>query len=129
MEKLDKYISELEIGEEKAITFMNKLEHDRWSVFQIMDGWKSWNVDEILSVYGPAPRERKQQHEGVKLHGCLMPYDGLGQLGEILFNDSDEFIKYDRQLVEFVGTDMIKQMNEHLINTAAENLPDIQIFS
>ncbi len=129
LEKLDKYISELKIGEEKAITFMNKLEHDRWSVFQIMDGWKSWNVDEILSVYGPAPRKRKQQHEGVKLHGCLMPYDGLGQLGETLFNDSDEFIKYDRQVVEFVGTDMIKQMNEHLKNTAAENLPDIQIFS
>ncbi len=129
LDKLDDYISKLQIGEDNAVTFMNKLEHDRWSIFQVMDGWKSWNIDGILSVYGPKPRKKKQQHVGAKLHGCLMPYDGLGQLGEVLFNDSDEFIKYDRRVVEFVGTDMIKQMNEYLKNTAGENPSDIQIFS
>lgn len=118
-EKVDSYLKKLVVGGRSIEDYFMDLEHDRWSVFQIMDGWKSWSVDEIKRVNGKGlTKEMGIAHKLVnaKLHGNIVPYSELANVGLELRNNKNYFYGYDKVVVEFIGSEMIKIMNNELQN-------------
>lgn len=59
------------------------IEHERWAIFSILDGWNSWDRDDMVALHPdnrcPINRKNHKLIEG-KLHGCIVSSDMLSVL-------------------------------------------------
>ncbi len=77
---------------------LHRLEHHRWNLFQILDGWETFPMDMIpacLEANYIKNKRKPHQIPKIKLHGCLVLFDELTELGRICGKDPDEFKLYD----------------------------------
>ena len=84
---------------------LTALEHDRWSAFQITDGWENWSFEEIKSVFDPnGDKEFIKVHKLVsaKFHGSMVPNEQLRDLGKTLYDSEEKFYEYDEKVNDFV---------------------------
>lgn len=101
---------------------VDKLEHDRWNAFQRAEGLvcpfneKDMSDEETFRAaakelmrltdesfasgidYEKKKKKNDKPQRSIfsKEHGCIIDYKWIGVLGEVMFEDSDKFISYDR---------------------------------
>lgn len=131
-------IGKTEIEKEKVNSYLSHksstltaLEHDRWSVFQIMDGWENWSLEEIKSVFDPNnEKEYINAHKLItaRLHGSMVPNDQLSDLGKTLYNNCEKFYEYDKKVNDFVGLETINEIDKQLLKLNSEDKPHILIY-
>lgn len=71
-----------------------RLEHRRWNLFQILDGWEPFPLD-MIKPCQRANCGNTQKYVPVKLHGCILPFAKLPALSKVMGKSDDHFIKYD----------------------------------
>ncbi len=116
-EKLNGYLNTVPDGENKTrLDKLVELEHDRWSVFQVLDGWTSWNTEEINSCLNQENVEHIGQHKlpTARLHGCIIPNEKLRDAGQTLYGDPEYFIVHDRNVTSLIGTNMLDIINRQI---------------
>ena len=116
-EKLNGYLNTVPDGENKTrLDKLVELEHDRWSVFQVLDGWTSWNTEEINSCLNQENVEHIGQHKlpTARLHGCIIPNEKLRDAGQTLYGDPEYFIVHDRTVTSLIGTNMLDIINRQI---------------
>ena len=77
---------------------LHRLEHRRWNLFQLLDGWECFPMEMIPDCrdQGYTPNQKKpHQLPLIKLHGCLVPFDDLDKLSELCGLDPQAFKGYD----------------------------------
>jgi hypothetical protein len=83
--KNHKYIKKLS---KEDIEQLAKIEHKRWCAFHILNGWKPMSIDELKNrTKGLKDREvkrKKRKDEVKKLHACLVSWEELDKVSEIL---------------------------------------------
>ncbi len=72
---------------------MLRCEHDRWNVFQILDGWEPWDKNRLV--------KGKRKDNYAKLHAYLAEFDELKPIAEFLYGENEDPIEYDRMVVSF----------------------------
>lgn len=98
------------------------LEHDRWSVFNILDGWTSWNIDQIRAIHKMDESGKwKHKLETAMLHGSLVKTSELEYVGSELKKDKDYFIAYDRDLTKIAEEDFAPFVNDILSEYQEQN--------
>lgn len=131
-ENLDKYLNSKAEGETKTrLEKLIELEHDRWSVFQLLDGWTSWETDDIIRTLDPdGKNEPVGQHKmpSAMLHGCIIPNDKLRNAGEKLYGNPDYFISHDKEVTSLIGKKIVDIINNQLKATEKENDTHILIY-
>lgn len=113
--ELSEYLNSKPDGENKTrMETLVELEHDRWSIFQLLDGWASWSIDEITDCVNIS--ECKKPHEllAAQLHGCIIPNDKLEEIGSVLYNNPDRFFEYDREVTSVIGENILDIINQQL---------------
>lgn len=77
---------------------LHRLEHRRWNLFYLLDGWECFPMQMIPTCYEakytPNPKKRHQLPL-IKLHGCLVPFDDLDKLSVVCGKDPYAFKGYD----------------------------------
>lgn len=131
-------IGKTKIGKDKINSYLTPkaailtaLEHNRWSVFEIADGWESWNLEEIKNFFDPGnSKEHIGAHklETAKLHGAMVPNCQLSSLGEKLYNSCEKFYEYDKKVNDFVGLETINEIDKQLLKLY-EDKPQILIYA
>ncbi len=86
---------------EKEVETLVKYEHNRWSIFQLLDGWKLISLDALNAIYGEGIIEKHKVSEGM-LHGTIVPYKDLESVSEALYGEKDKFTKNDKKIVDYV---------------------------
>ncbi len=113
--ELDKYLNSKPDGDNKTrMEKLVELEHDRWSIFQVLDGWASWSVDEITDCVNIHECEKPQKFSAAQLHGCIIPNDKLEELGRVLYSEPDCFFKHDRNVTSVIGKNISDIINQQL---------------
>lgn len=107
------YLNERDEHGVRKLDKLAKVEHDRWSVFHLLDGWRSWSLDDISATLGSAREHKLPQ---ALLHGCIVPYNKLKEVGEKRYKDKNKFIKNDKLLTNR----LLMQMPE-FINACLES--------
>jgi len=64
-----------------VIARLASLEHERWIAYMYANGWLSAAPEEVFQYYD---EQRSHKHSICKLHPCLIPYDELDNLSEIM---------------------------------------------
>ncbi len=60
---------------------MFELEHERWEVFQRLNGWGTFSREQIRAGLDSDDHQKgTHRHPLAKLHGCMIPYDQLDDL-------------------------------------------------
>ena len=62
---------------------MLEKEHERWTVFSVLDGWSTWSLSQIQAIkMNDRSPENKKIHklEEARLHGCITTLEGLSSL-------------------------------------------------
>lgn len=77
---------------------LHRLEHRRWNLFYLLDGWECFPMQMIPECYSrgytPNPKKRHQLPL-IKLHGCMVPFDDLERLSVLCDKDPYAFKGYD----------------------------------
>ena len=112
-EDLDSYLHSPEnISRYEALT---ATEHNRWCVFQLLDGWTGISLDDIKKVNNVRIIENeKEKHKFIDagMHATIVKNDELEKVGLELYNNKDKFIENNKKVIEFLGSEMIDAMKE-----------------
>ncbi len=127
-EYLRNYLGMIIDGENRTrFEKLSELEHNRWSVFHLLDGWKSWSIDEIRKTLNKTDKSEKEHRlYQALLHGCIVPYDELKKVGKELYNDSNKFIKNDMDINKNL-LPKIPQIFTQLLKTSCDKA-EIKLF-
>lgn len=68
-----------------------KAEHDRWNVFQMLDGWEPWDKDCLL--------KGTHRLKSAKLHAYLAEFDNLKSIAEYIYGKDEDPIEYDLVII------------------------------
>lgn len=79
-------------------------EHLRWNAFHFANGWTLKPLNEVKDNDSRKDTEKKR-------HACLVSWEGLKQLGEILCYDKNYYTKYNRANVANIY-EIIKEYNK-----------------
>lgn len=76
---------------------LSRLEHRRWNLFQLLDGWECFPMEMIPECMKQGYSTKKKPHQLplIKLHGCLVPFDDLDELSVLCGKDPQAFKGYD----------------------------------
>lgn len=77
---------------------LHRLEHRRWNLFYLLDGWECFPMEMITTCYkgGYTPnKDKRHQLPLIKLHGCLVPFDALDELSDLCEKKRNAFKGYD----------------------------------
>lgn len=131
-EELKAYLNYKDGCEQKSrLEKLYEIEHDRWSVFQILDGWISWSIDDIDKNNRQSKECKNSQIHKLQsggLHGCIVSYDKLENLGQKLYKDKNKFIEYDKKITSVVGMNLVKIINERLKWSGEQSEPHILMY-
>ncbi len=61
---------------------MFELEHERWEVFQYINGWGPFSIEQIKDGINGDIHQDGHKHSIAKLHGCLLSFDKLDDLAK-----------------------------------------------
>lgn len=73
---------------------LGRLEHRRWNLFQLLDGWECLPMEMVTTCINSG-YTTKHKLQLIKLHGCLVPYDDLDELGRRCGKPPHAFTCYD----------------------------------
>ena len=76
---------------EEANSTMLRCEHDRWNVFQMLDGWEAWDRNRL------SPGKHKDN--SAKLHAYLAEFNELMSIAQEIYGDNENPIAYDQIMV------------------------------
>ncbi len=107
-----------------------ELEHNRWSVFNILDGWSTWSIEQIKHTYDKEKRGPwKHKLNEALLHGSLVRTADLEKIGRELKNDkSDFFIVYDQDLTKIAKNDFVDFVDNVLKEKHGDSGESINIY-
>lgn len=70
---------------------MLRCEHNRWNVFQTLDGWEPWDKNEL--------KRGRHKDSRAKLHAYLADFDDLKAIAEEVYGKGENPTEYDRMMV------------------------------
>lgn len=98
LEAYDRYLAT------EDFAWLSKIEHDRWSAYVATEGFEHAATDEIEKMWGLTSR---QEHGIAHLHGCLIQFEDLPGLDEVVANVSPEeripFQELDDDMLRSLG--------------------------
>lgn len=115
-----------------------KTEHERWTIFTVLDGWSPWSISSMQLIQGSSRCPiNTQKHKLVeaKLHGCIIKSEWLSLLATAKIPEvPSTFIEGIAKKAEAISPDKRTSANEHSIAdlTAAaeeENEEKLKIFN
>ena len=68
-----------------------RAEHDRWSAFQTLDGWDSWDKSALI--------KNVHKDKDAMLHAYLAEFDDLKSIAEFVYGDNVDPTEYDRVII------------------------------
>ncbi len=104
------------------------VEHSRWCIFQLLDGWTGIDVEQIKRINNP-DKDGKYFHKFIpaKMHASIVENSELDSIGLDLQKDKNYFNKNDRSVTDFVGSQMVKTIQKYLKKTKSKNKVHIYI--
>ena len=70
---------------------MLRCEHNRWNVFQVLDGWQTWDKNRLL--------KGKHKDNSSKLHAYLADFNDLKSIAKYIYGESEDPIAYDQIVI------------------------------
>lgn len=84
-----------------------RLEHCRWNVFQMLDGWEQWDMSEFA--------RGKHKDKVARLHAYLAKFDDLKIIADSIYGAEEDPVEYDMVVID------------SMLNAVAYGLYDIGI--
>ncbi|MBQ9851068.1 MAG: hypothetical protein IJO36_10240 [Clostridia bacterium] len=87
-------------------TFLN--EHNRWCVFELLDGWSSWSVEEVKKTKSSERNKKNNKNEydhkdkRAMLHAALVSNDMLPDVSLALKQDKSNLVDFDETVTSFI---------------------------
>ena len=70
---------------------MLRCEHDRWNIFQMLDGWEAWDKNRLPKGY--------HKDAQAKLHAYLAEFDELKDIAQYIYADDRNPVEFDQVMV------------------------------
>lgn len=71
-----------------------RAEHDRWNVFQMLDGWEPWDKNSLA--------KNVHKNKVGKLHAYLAEFNDLKNIAESIYGNGIDPVEYDRVITDSV---------------------------
>lgn len=68
-----------------------RTEHNRWNVFQMLDGWEPWDKNSLI--------KNTHKNKNGKLHAYLAGFDELKPIAEFIYGEGIDPVEYDRVII------------------------------
>ena len=96
---------------ENVLQNVYRLEHNRWCVFVLLDGWSSWTLDDVRKIHSAVLNKKNNKNEyshkdkSAMLHAALVSNDELSKVGQALKEDPDNLVEFDKTVTSFIWKD------------------------
>lgn len=108
----DSYTIKAQQEQDAVIESIMYVEHGRWLIFQLLDGWVPIDVEKLKAIYPDRSDKNREYHkisDGM-MHGTIVHYDALNKVDEELYSSKKQFKSNDKMIVEYIVKDMLDEV-------------------